>query len=94
MNDELIHILVVDDEFGMREGCRRILSAEGFQVETAPDGVTALDLFEQRRDFAVALVDLNMPRMGGIELIQHLRELSEDVIIFVITAYAAIDTAV
>ncbi len=94
MSEETAGILVVDDEFGMREGCRRILVEEGFHVETAPDGQAALELFEKNSDFAVALVDLKMPRMGGLELIQHLRQLNEDTVIFVITAYAAIDTAV
>lgn len=94
MNDEPARILVVDDELGMREGCRRILVAEGFHVETAGDGLAALNVFKERPDFAVALVDLKMPQMGGLELIQHLRELNEDTVIFVITAYAAIDTAV
>jgi signal transduction histidine kinase len=94
MTHESIRILVVDDELGMREGCRKILTAEGYSVETAADGVAGLELFKERGDFAVALVDLKMPRMGGIELIQRLRALDEDVVVFVITAYAAIDTAV
>lgn len=94
MTDEQVRVLVVDDELGMREGCRKILEPEGYVVETAEDGVAGLDLFKQRGDFAIALVDLQMPRMGGIQLIQHLRSLDDDVVIFVITAYAAIETAV
>ena len=89
-----VRILVVDDELGMREGCRKILTSEGYQVEVAEDGVAGLELFKKCGDFAVALVDLKMPRMSGIELIEHLRALDEDVVIFVITAYATIDTAV
>jgi signal transduction histidine kinase/DNA-binding response OmpR family regulator len=89
-----VRILVVDDELGMREGCRKILTSEGYQVEVAEDGVAGLELFRKCGDFAVALIDLNMPRMGGIELIEHLRALDEDIVIFVITAYATIDTAV
>lgn len=94
MSEDGVRVLVVDDERGMREGCRRILSPEGYTVETAEDGVAGLELFKARGDFALALVDLKMPRMGGIELIKHLRELDEDIVIFVITAYATIDTAV
>ncbi len=94
MNADGCRILVVDDELGMREGCRKILASEGYLVETAPDGVAGLELFKERGSFCVALVDLNMPRMGGIELIERLRELDDNVVIFVITAYAAIDTAV
>jgi len=87
-------ILVIDDELGMREGCRKTLTAEGYQVETAEDGFAGLERFEQRDDFAVALVDLKMPRLGGLEVIERLRALDEDVVLFVITAYATIDTAV
>lgn len=94
MSDEGVRVLVVDDESGMREGCRKILAPEGFFVETAEDGVAGLELFNARGDFAIALVDLNMPRMGGMELIKRLRAIDEDIVIFVITAYAAIDTAV
>ncbi len=94
MNAETVRILVVDDELGMREGCKKILSSEGYIAETAKDGVEGLELFQERGDFSVALVDLKMPRMGGLELIEHLRALDQDVVIFVITAYATIDTAV
>ena len=87
-------ILVIDDELGMREGCRKILTAEGYQVETAEDGFAGLERFEQRDDFAVAMVDLKMPRLGGLDVIERLRAIDEDVVLFVITAYATIDTAV
>ena len=94
MTNDAARILVVDDELGMRQGCSKVLSMEGFEVETASDGLAGLKLFRERGDFAVALVDLKMPGMGGLELIEHLRSHDEDVAIFVITAYAAIDTAV
>jgi len=94
MNDETVRILVVDDELGMREGCRKILEAEGYEVETAEDGLTGLGLFESRGDFAAALVDLKMPRMDGIDLIEKIHEQDRDVLLLVITAYATIETAV
>jgi signal transduction histidine kinase len=94
MSVEGTQILVVDDELGMREGCRKILEPEGYIVHTATDGVEGLEMFKERGRFAIVLVDLNMPRMGGMELIKHLHEIDEDAIVFVITAYAAIETAV
>jgi signal transduction histidine kinase len=87
-------ILVVDDEPGMREGCRRILAAEGYAVETAADGQAGLDAFLARPGFDAVLVDLKMPRMGGLDLAEHIRRHDPDVLILVITAYAAIETAV
>ena len=94
MSAEPIRVLVVDDELGMREGCRRILEPEGYEVETAEDGLAGLELFRKRRDFAVVLVDLKMPRMGGLELIEEVRALDEDPALLVVTAYATIETAV
>lgn len=87
-------ILVVDDEMGMREGCRKVLTSEGFEVETAEDGIYALELLEQRKGFSAALIDLKMPRMGGMELIEEVRKVDRDIVLLVITAYATIGTAV
>ncbi len=87
-------ILVVDDERGMREGCRKILVSEGYRVETAGDGKAGLDLFRREGDFDAALIDLKMPRMGGLELVEAIREEDQDIVLLVITAYASIQTAV
>ena len=94
MTDDSARILIVDDEMGMREGCKKILTAEGYDVETAEDGLAGLDLFSKRGNFAAALIDLKMPRMSGLELIEKLRQQDPDVVLLVITAYATIDTAV
>lgn len=87
-------ILVVDDEVGLREGCRKILQAEGFEAETACDGLDGLERYDARRDYDAAVVDLKMPRMGGVELIEALRARDEDMVLLVMTAYATIETAV
>ena len=94
MEDQKVRILVVDDEFGMREGCRKVLTSEGYEVETAEDGVAALELFKEDKEFAVALIDLKMPRMGGMELIEEIIKHDKDIVLLVITAYATIGTAV
>jgi len=87
-------ILVVDDEYGIRESCRKVLTAEGYIVETANDGLEGLERFSGGENFACALIDLKMPRMGGLELIDKIHHLDEDVCILVITAYSTIETAV
>jgi len=94
MSGSPARILVVDDELGMREGCRRVLTAEGFEVETAEDGLAGLEVLTKRRDFAAALIDLKMPRMGGMELIEQIRKQDPDIVLLVITAYATFETAV
>ncbi|MDI6727004.1 MAG: response regulator [Smithellaceae bacterium] len=87
-------ILVVDDEPGIREGCRKILVAEGFEVETADNGTTGYEMFKGHRNFSAALIDLKMPGISGLELIELIRREDDDLVIFVITAHATIETAV
>ena len=87
-------ILVVDDELGVREGCRKILAAEGYDVLTAGDGKAGLEQLTERGPFSVLLVDLQMPRMSGLELIHEARTLDPDIVPIIITAHATLDTAV
>jgi signal transduction histidine kinase/CheY-like chemotaxis protein len=87
-------ILVVDDELGIREGCRKILTAEGYEVLTAGDGKTGLEQFAEKGPFAVLLVDLMMPKMSGLEVVTEAKNRDPDVVPIIITAHATIDTAV
>jgi two-component system phosphate regulon sensor histidine kinase PhoR len=87
-------ILVVDDEPGVREGVRKILSAEGYDVVVAEDGQAGLERFIEAGPFDVLLVDLMMPRMSGLELMRAVAERDADVLSIIITAHATIDTAV
>jgi len=86
-------ILVVDDERGMREGCRRILAPEGHQVTLAESAEEALRVFAPGTQ-DLALIDLKMPGMSGLDLLARLRELDPELVCVMITAYATIDTAV
>ncbi|MFQ6093546.1 MAG: response regulator [bacterium] len=90
---EQAHILVVDDERGIREGCRKILSAEGFAVETAEDGKQGLAKAKDG-EYDLILIDLMMPGMGGMELLGHIRQFDAEIITIVITGYATVETAV
>jgi two-component system, OmpR family, phosphate regulon sensor histidine kinase PhoR len=94
MENAPARILVVDDELGVREGCRKILTAEGYEVLTAGDGRTGLEQFRERGPFAVLLVDLMMPKMSGLELVTEVKSRDPDIVPIIITAHATIDTAV
>jgi len=94
LTDRPARILVVDDELGVREGCRKILASEGYDVITAGDGKAGLEQFGERGPFDVLLVDLQMPRMSGLELMQEIRTRDPDIIPIIITAHATLDTAV
>ncbi|HVN22678.1 MAG TPA: ATP-binding protein [Syntrophorhabdales bacterium] len=91
---EAANILVVDDERGIREGCRRILSAEGFSVDVAGNGKEGWDLVRSGKAYDLLLVDLMMPVMGGLELMDEVTRFDPEVIMIVITGFATIETAV
>jgi chemosensory pili system protein ChpA (sensor histidine kinase/response regulator) len=69
----LRRVLVVDDSLVVRRVMQKDLEADGLEVETATDGVHALEVLE-KSTCDLALVDIEMPRMNGYELLQHLRD--------------------
>ncbi len=87
-------VIVVDDEAGIRRGCQRVLTAAGLEVLTAESAEQALAVVERDPDIEVALVDLRMPGMGGMELLSELSRRAPDVVRVVITAYATIESAI
>jgi DNA-binding NtrC family response regulator len=88
-----VKILVVDDEAIIRDSLRDWLSDAGHFVLTAENGSQALEII-QREKPAVAIADLVMPGMDGIELMKRTKELAADTMFIIITAYGSIPTAV
>ena len=86
-------ILVVDDEAIVRESLHDWLSDAGYRVLTAENGSQALEIIEKDRP-AVAIADLVMPGMDGIELMKRTKELAAATDFIIITAYGSIPTAV
>ena len=86
-------ILVVDDEPIVRESLRDWLSDSGHNVLIADNGRRALELIEKERP-GIALVDLVMPGMNGIDLLKKAKELSPEIEVIIITAYGSIPTAI
>ncbi len=85
-------ILVVDDEKSQREILEMILSAEGYDVTTASSGEAALRIAKERR-FDLALTDLKMTGMDGVELLQRLLAYDSSIIVILLTAHGSIDSA-
>ena len=86
-------ILVVDDEENIRHTLRGVLSDEGFDVLEAPDGRRALELLEHVAP-SLAIVDVWMPEVDGIELVERMRLQAPGVPIIVISGHGTIETAV
>jgi len=86
-------ILVVDDDPKILERFDEFLSKEGYTVETAKNGEIALEMLDH--DFYdVALIDLNMPKMDGMTLLQHMVDHHSDTVGIILTGYATIRNAV
>jgi DNA-binding NtrC family response regulator len=86
-------ILVVDDERVIREGLRRLLSSEGYQVVTAQDGQEALDLLRSENIHAV-LCDLKMPVKGAIEVLEESKTEYPEIPVIILTGQGTLANAV
>lgn len=86
-------ILVVDDDSSVRDVIRDTLSFAGFHVDTAPDGLEAIEKVRQS-GFDLVLSDLMMPRMGGIDLLKQTKQFQPDINVIIMTGYGSIETAV
>lgn len=85
-------VLVVDDEPALLNLISAALTAAGFRVTTAPDGMTAAAIAE-REAFEVILSDIQMPGMSGLELLQAVRAHDLDVPIILMTGWPDVETA-
>ena len=85
-------ILVVDDEADTCANLSDILGDLGYDVDTAQSGQQALELVVKKH-YDVALLDLKMPGMDGLELYRRMKELRSGTVAMVVTAYATSDTA-
>jgi two-component system response regulator MprA len=80
-----MRILVVDDDRAVRESLRRSLTFNGYEVDLAGDGAAALERMARQRPDALVL-DVMMPRVGGLETCRRLRADGDDVPVLVLTA--------
>src|SRR5438477_7132020 len=88
-----LRVLFVDDEKSLQEFMRSELPRLGHEVTVCPDGRAALKVIEKSK-FDVAILDLRMPGMTGIEVLEHLKQASPDTEAIVMTGHASMETAI
>jgi FixJ family two-component response regulator len=86
-------ILIVDDEQGMRDMLAKLLSSHGYKTSLAADGQTALRKIAKERP-AIVLLDLVLPGMNGMTVLEQIREINPDINIIIMTGFGDVKNAV
>ncbi|MDM8515862.1 response regulator [Desulfobacterales bacterium HSG16] len=89
----LPRILIIDDEKRVREGCRKVLTEQGYDVLMAENGEIGIGMIEKEH-FDVVLLDLMMPGYSGFEVLNHVKAIHPETVIIVITGYATIEHSI
>jgi two-component system response regulator HydG len=90
----MLRVLVVDDDQGLRFSVRESLVQSGnFEVEEAVDGMEAVEKVRASR-FDLVILDVDMPRLNGLEALKLIKEQDPSIVVLIMTAYATIDDAV
>ncbi|QTA86637.1 response regulator [Desulfonema magnum] len=87
------HLLIIDDNSGIRETLSLILKAKGYAPISVSNGKEAIEMVSDRF-FHLALIDLMLPDMSGTEVLEEIRTLSPETEAVIITGHASVDTAV
>jgi DNA-binding NtrC family response regulator len=86
-------ILIIDDEFEIRESLQTLLELEGYTVEVAGDGEDGLSHIAQR-PFDLVLLDFALPDRNGLEILRDIRDRAPELAVIMITAYGTVENAV
>ncbi|NQV18955.1 MAG: sigma-54-dependent Fis family transcriptional regulator [Armatimonadetes bacterium] len=86
-------ILIVEDDDLMQGMLKDSLNNSGYEVTLASDGLEGLRNF-QKSDYDLVLLDIKLPKINGIKLLQKIKEISQETIIIIMTAYGTVETAV
>lgn len=87
------NILIIDDDAAVGETLSDILEKKGYNVVAVTDGLEVIDEVKEQH-FDVALIDIMMPRMNGVETLQMIKELDPDVTTMIMTGYSAMEESI
>ncbi|MGD9898262.1 MAG: sigma-54-dependent transcriptional regulator [Calditrichaceae bacterium] len=86
-------VLVVDDEEFIRLNLKRIFTEEKYRVLTVSTGKKAMETVK-KEDIDLALLDLNLPDMHGIKILEQMKKIQPDLLVIVVTGFASVESAV
>ncbi|MCL2013302.1 MAG: response regulator [Cystobacterineae bacterium] len=88
-----IRILVVDDKEDSADYIKHLLAHEGYVADTLMDSSLTIEQLKAA-EYHMVILDMMMPKMGGVEVLQRIREVDSDIAVIVATAYPHVDTAI
>jgi two-component system response regulator (stage 0 sporulation protein F) len=83
-------IVIVDDQFGIRILLREVFQREGYRTFEAANGPNAIELVKTENPDLV-LLDMKIPGMDGLEILENLKKISPDIKVIIMTAYEELD---
>ena len=91
----MIRVLVVDDDQGLRLSVKSALQhANRFEIDEAHDGLAGVEKIKTNNNYDVVLLDVDMPRLNGLEALKQIKEHNPGIIVIMMTAFAALNQAV
>ena len=93
MTQSQVHILVVDDERNIRKNLTMVLESAGYKVDSTGDGEEAIVKCKEQ-PYDIAFVDIQMPKMDGLEVLRYLRGLRRRMAVVMLTAHGTVSRAV
>ncbi|MCP2520997.1 response regulator [SCandidatus Aminicenantes bacterium Aminicenantia_JdfR_composite] len=87
-------ILIIEDNESTRELVKEVLNNEGFQCRTAKDGIEGLKIFNLENHFSAVLVDIKMPGISGLEVLEEIKRKSPNTSVVILSGITDIDTAI
>jgi len=93
MLNDAARILVVDDEKGMCESLRTLISKEGYDVTAEERGEEAIKKI-RNGNFDLVITDIKMPRVDGLDVLKAARKKDEDAVVILMTGYASLESAI
>jgi DNA-binding NtrC family response regulator len=88
-----LRVLVIDDDRSVCDLLQDLLTADGCEVVAINEPERALEQLKQKESYHILILDLRMPEMGGIDLLDKIRRIDRDVAVIILTAYPSLETA-